>query len=112
MRKILVTVVLALSPFFAYAQGAEGVQRSSSPLGMRVQGNNMQAGGGTEAPKSSPSASSAEGEGRASANTTSSAKSATQFQGNTTIKANARNVNSVASGRNNAAGNEVGAIGK
>lgn len=111
MCKVVVTLILAVSPFLACAQGTEGVQRSSSPLGMRIQGNAQQEGAETRNANNS-NASSPASEGNAVANTASSAKSRTQIQGNTSINASARNLNAVAAGRSSAAGNEVGAIGK
>ncbi|MFZ4538739.1 hypothetical protein [Propionivibrio sp.] len=110
MRKILIALIFALSPFAAYAQGTEAVQRSSNPLGMRIQGNkNTQAS--PDAQNKNTNAATA-GEENTVTNSANNVKSSTQIQGATSIKASARNVSGVASGINNAAGNEVGAIGK
>ena len=93
-----------------YAQGTDPVQRSSNPLGMRIQGNkNTQASSDT---LNNAASSAATGDGSVVNNSARNVKNGTQIQGNTTIKASAKNVNGVASGTNNAAGNEVGAIGK
>ena len=111
MQKVLVGFVLVALPVLAFAQqGNESVQRSSSPLGLRIQDNRQ---AGTDALNTS---SSLVGErntaGNAAAAQGGNAKGAIQIQGNTTIKANARNISAVAAGRSSAAGNEVGAIGK
>ncbi|MEI7430022.1 MAG: hypothetical protein WCL27_06160 [Betaproteobacteria bacterium] len=95
--------------FFALAQGNETVQRSSSPSGFKIN-DNIQVGASERNNNIAPS--SGELNNATSSSQQASGKSAVQIQGNTAIKANARNLNSVAAGRNSAAGNEIGAIGK
>ena len=108
MQKVLVGFALLALPVLVFAQqGNESVQRSSSPLGLRIQDSRQT---GAEALNTS-SALAGERNTAGSAAQGGNVKSV-QIQGNTTIKANARNVNAVAAGRSSAAGNEVGAIGK
>jgi hypothetical protein len=90
-------------------QGNEIVQRSSSPLGLRIQDNRQ---AGTDALNTSSALAGERNTAGSAAAQGGNVKGALQIQGNTTIKANARNVNAVAAGRSSAAGNEVGAIGK
>ena len=110
MQKFLVGFALFALPVLVFAQqGNESVQRSSSPLGLRIQDNRQ---AGTDALNTS---SALAGERNTAGNAAAqggNTKGALQIQGNTTIKANARNLNAVAAGRSSAAGNEVGAIGK
>lgn len=111
MRKIMLALALALS-FAVYAQGIDPVQRSSNPLGMKIQGNRSTQAGSDALSSSANNV--AIGEGSTVNSSAKNAKSGThtQTQGNTTIKASAKNMTGVASGTNNAVGNEVGAIGK
>ena len=107
MRKILM-LLMAVSAF-AWAQGNDPVPRSSSPSGLRIN-DSAQVGGGLNA--SNAASVSGELNNATSSSQQASGKSAVQIQGNTAIKANARNLNAAAAGRNSAAGNEIGAIGK
>ena len=111
MRKVTVSLALAVLPFIAYAQaqGTEAVQRSSSPQGMRIQGNNNPQASAGEA---NTNAAFVDHGNKSTSPATANVKSSTQIQGSTTIKTNAQNISAVASGKSNAAGNEVGAIGK
>jgi hypothetical protein len=112
MQKVLVGFFLVALPVLVFAQqGNEIVQRSSSPLGLRIQ-DNRQAGTGTDALNTSSALAGERNTAGSAAAQGGNVKGALQIQGNTTIKANARNVNAVAAGRSSAAGNEVGAIGK
>jgi hypothetical protein len=109
MRKILM-LLMAVSAF-AWAQGNEPVPRSSSPSGLRIN-DSAQAGGSGGVNASNAASSPGELSNTTSSSQQASGKSAVQIQGNTAIKANARNLSTVAAGRNSAAGNEIGAIGK
>lgn len=110
----MVVFILAAASISAYAQTSDVVQRSSSPLGMRIQGGAQgsvqQSGMGA---LTSGMTTGSDGNA-ATAGTAATANSAgnTQIQGNTAIKAGARNLSSTATGRSSAAGNEVGVIGK
>lgn len=109
MKTVILCSSLLLLPILAMGQAAnEVVQRSSSPTGLHIRDAGATAvsdkGGRSWAPsaaddKDAPSAQ-------------QSGSSAVQIQGNTSIKANARNLNTSAVGVSNAARNEVGAIGK
>ncbi|MEI7611400.1 MAG: hypothetical protein WCK63_00755 [Betaproteobacteria bacterium] len=109
MRKVL--LLLMAGSTFAWAQGNEPVPRSSSPSGLRIN-DSAQVGGSGGLNASNAASASGELNNATSSSQQASGKSAVQIQGNTAIKANARNLNSVAAGRNSAAGNEIGAIGK
>ena len=113
MQKVILALFLAALPVIAFTQGNEVVQRSSSPSGLRIKENTQAVGNATESLNNSAAAVS-DGNNNSSSTSTAQAgsKNAVQIQGNTAIKANARNLNTVSTGRNNAAGNEVGAIGK
>lgn len=109
MKRILIPLLLMVS-VSALAQGNEPVQRSSSPSGLKINDSGQTAGAGAlnnAAPAAGEPSSAV-----ASSAQQASGKSAVQIQGNTVIKASARNLSSVAAGRNSAAGNEVGAIGR
>ncbi|MBV5337088.1 MAG: hypothetical protein J0653_03695 [Deltaproteobacteria bacterium] len=108
MRKLL--MLLTAVSAIAWAQGYEAVQRSSSPSGLKINDSGQAAG--AAAWSNNNAASSGELSNATSSSQQASGKSSVQIQGNTAIKANARNLNSVAAGRNSAAGNEIGAIGK
>lgn len=114
MRLVLVTCLLVVWPGFALAQGNETVQRSSSPSGLKIRDSGPTTGRGETLNNNAEPSS---GERNSSTTTATSSqqtggKSSIQIQGNTKIKAQARNLNSVSTGINSAAGNEVGAIGK
>ena len=99
-------VLVALS---VQAQPAnEVVQRSSSPTGLQIRDAGA-ATGGELGGKGAVASFADEKEAAASQQVGSGA---VQIQGNTSIKANARNMNTSAQGLGNAARNEVGAIGK
>lgn len=109
MRKTMLTFFLIAWPLFALAQGSENIQRSSSPSGFKVR-DTAQAFS-ADASLNGGSAGSNE-IGSAINSNQGSAKSATQIQGNTAVKARAQNLNAAAAGRGSVAGNAVGAIGK
>lgn len=104
MHKIVVAAILAASSF-VYAQGTTSVQRSSSPQGVKIQGDTA-----INANAQNTNAV-AVGENNAAKTATGAVKGGTQIQGNTRINAAAKNVNSVAVGKGNTATNDVGAIG-
>ena len=104
MRKIVIATALVASVSVAFGQGA-GVQRSSSPLGVQIQGDTM-----VNANAHNTNAVAA-GDNNSAKNSTGAVKGGTQIQGNTRINANSLNVNSIAVGKSNAAANTVGSIG-
>lgn len=110
----MVVFIFAAASISAYAQTSDMVQRSSSPLGMRIQGGPQgsvqQSGTGALTSGTAPGSDGSAATGSASATANSAGN--TQIQGNTAIKAGARNLSSTATGRSSAAGNEVGVIGK
>lgn len=105
MNKTIVAALLVLTTPFAFAQLPEGVQRSSSPQGMQIQGSapiqaTGQSTGTVAASKES-----------AARNTAGAVKESVQIQGTTRINAIGINTNSVAVGKGNQADNKVGTIG-
>ncbi|OHC65387.1 MAG: hypothetical protein A2040_02665 [Rhodocyclales bacterium GWA2_65_19] len=104
MHKTIFVALLVVAAV-AHAQGTASVQRSSSPQGVRIQGDTM-----INANVQNTNAVAA-GENNAAKTATGAVKGGTQIQGNTKINANARNVNAIAVGKGNAAANDVGAIG-
>ena len=110
MKTLIAGLALVAMVSAAFAQQAnEPVQRSSSPSGVRIQEGGPMIGGGSSSAAGAPTATEKKG-GQDSA--VQAGSGTVQIQGNTAIKANVRNLNSAAVGVNNAARNEVGAIGK
>jgi hypothetical protein len=105
MRKILIVALAALSAPAAYAQLPEGVQRSSSPQGVQIQGDTAVKANATNVTAV------AAGKDNTARNTAGAVNNGVQIQGNTKINATAKNVNAVAVGQKNKADNTVGAIG-
>lgn len=104
MRMIVIIACLAL-PSLAFAQMTPSVQRSSSPLGVQIQGDTM-VNANTQATSAV-----AAGDGNSAKSATGAVKGGTQIQGNTRLNATSKNVNSMAVGKGNAAANDVGSIG-
>ncbi|WP_319242190.1 hypothetical protein [uncultured Propionivibrio sp.] len=107
--KTYIACSLVLAVLSAQAQPAnEAVQRSSSPTGLQIRDAGAAAGGGV----GGKGAVTSFADDKDAAATQQAGSGAVQIQGNTSIKANARNMNTSAQGLGNAARNEVGAIGK
>ena len=112
MKTVIGGLVLFAAFSSVWAQQAnEPVRRSSSPSGMRIQDGGPAMGAASSASSAAPS-SPAERGGAQDQVIQSGGAATVQIQGNTNVKANVRNLNSAAVGVNNAARNEVGAIGK
>ena len=113
MKKIFLGFFLATLPLWGWGQANEAVPRSSSPSGLRLNAEGAYLSGGSNSALSGGSA-------PASGNMSSSqggalqaaGQGSAQIQGNTRLNASARNLNAAALGKDNAAGNEVGSIGK
>lgn len=106
MRKSVLTLALMSVSAIAFAQQPGGVQVSTNPQGVQIQGNtNINA-------NAQDVNAVAVGKGNTAKNAVGSIKGGTQIQGNTKINANAKNVNAVAVGKGNTANNDVGTIGK
>lgn len=108
MNRLLSTVVAACCALPVAAQLPETVQRSSSPTGIRIQGDTPSVrtpakNSGAAALGAADVASTATGAVVNSGNV--------QIKGSTRIDAQSREVNAVAVGKGNQAGNAVGAIG-
>ena len=111
MKTILVTCLLTAVAVISWAQGNEPVQRSSSPSGLRINDSGQIAGSAVLNNRTALTPVELNNAATAPAKQ-AAGKSTVQIQGNTAIKANAKNLHSVATGGYSAAGNEVGAIGK
>lgn len=105
MRKAITIAVLVLTSTLAEAQIADGVQRSSSPSGMKVQGDVSINAVGQNVNTV------AIGQGNTAKNAIGAIRSNTKIQGNTRINAVGVNQNAVAIGKGNKAENTVGVIG-
>ncbi len=115
MLKFIAAVLTLVLPALVSAQENIPVSRSSSPSGLRIQDtasplttsgdavNSTQGAGGNIGKKESTPD---------NLQTTNPAKSPVQIQGNTSLKATARNLGAISTGHRSVAGNEVGAIGK
>ena len=110
MRTVLSLCLLMGLSGVAAAQGNEVVQRSSSPSGLRISESGPVGASSWTTNSVAPAAT--ELNAAPAQATQAAGKGTVQIQGNTAIKASAKNLNSTAAGRNSAAGNEVGAIGK
>ena len=113
-RQVMCVLLVFLGASMAWGQqGGEIVQRSSSPSGLKIR-EGLPTGGGVlqSSTSSSVAEEKAANAGASAGGTPQAGSGAVQIQGNTAIKANVRNMNSAAVGVNNAARNEVGAIGK
>ena len=113
-KRNFLAFVLAVSPMWVCGQANEVVQRSSSPSGMIVRDSPSLPGGGSGAVLNSaaPAARGDDGNSTQGNAFQAAGKGNVQIQGNTNLKANARNLNATSVGRDNATGNAVGAIGK
>lgn len=105
MRNLLIAVALAVSSSAVLAQMQVGVQRSSSPRGVQIQGD-------TDIKANAQNVNAvAAGSDNAAANSAGAVKGDTNIKGNTRINATVREANAVAVGKGNKADNAVGAIG-
>lgn len=105
MRNLLIAVILATTSSFVLAQMQVGVQRSSSPRGVQIQGD-------TDIKANAQNVNAvAVGADNSAANSAGAIKGGTNIKGNTRISVTAQEVNAVAVGKGNKAGNTVGAIG-
>lgn len=113
MRRVFSTLavfsVVAGSVTSVQAQVPEAVQRSSSPSGIRIQGDgaarasaehgNVNPSGAVSATENNPMTASGP------------AKGGVKIQGNTRIEARGRDLNAITTGKDSKAGNAVGTIG-
>ena len=113
MNRIFLTFVLTALPFWAHGQANEAIQRSSSPSGLRVGADGAYVTGGSYGAMNSTAPTSSNSGKNAQERTLQAAgQGSVQIQGNTRLNASARNLNAASLGKDNAAGNEVGSIGK
>ncbi|WIM04915.1 MAG: hypothetical protein OHM77_09410 [Candidatus Nitricoxidivorans perseverans] len=105
MRNSLIAIMLAVSPSIALAQMTVGVQRSSSPRGVQIQGD-------TDIKASAQNVNAiAVGDDNAAANAAGAVKGDINIKGNTRINATVREANAIAVGKGNKADNTVGTVG-
>ncbi len=107
MRKTLIiaTLATAFAASTAFAQQSGGVQRSTNPNGVQIQGNtNINA-------QAENTVTQAKGEGNKASTGVGAIRGGTQIQGNTNINAQAKNTTTQAVGKNNKASTDVGTIG-
>ena len=98
-------IILIAAALVAPTLWAQPVQRSSSPMGIQIQGNaDIKA-------KQEEAAAVAVGQNNEAKNTAGAIKDGTQIQGNTSIKVEQKNAKAVAAGRDSKATNEAGVIG-
>jgi hypothetical protein len=105
MRKMILTTALIVTSTLSLAQLPEGIQRSSSPSGMKVQGDMSINAVGKNVNTV------AVGQNNAAKNAIGAVRSNTNIQGKTRINAVGVNQNAVAVGKGNKAENTVGVIG-
>lgn len=106
MHPIVLAFTLVTSTSTVLAQqGAEIVQRSSNPQGVRIQGNSH-----TSSAQNMNSSTAAESN-TSPKNSATTANTDTQIQGNTKINTQAKNLNAVSLGQGNTSRNKVGTIG-
>lgn len=113
MKKIFLGFFLATLPLWGWGQANEAVPRSSSPSGLRLNAEGAYLTGGRDDALSGGSAPASGSINSSQGGALQAAgQGSVQIQGNTRLNASARNLNAASLGKDNAAGNEVGSIGK